>query len=209
MSAPTPRRPIGPRAAAVGALVAFLAIAGSGCGGDGTPSPSTSGGSSSPGNGTAASPNAGAQGNHAPYRGGEKSIEEFGDEAEGSGRSAVLGVFTGYLNAIAARDYASACSHLAATVRRSLEQLAAGSLKGKGCPAILPKLLAPTAPAIAREQAEGRITKVRVEGDRAFVVFHAPGAKLYQMPMQREGGVWKVGLVAASILVPSAATLGQ
>ncbi len=50
---------------------------------------------------------------------------------------------------------------------------------------------------------------MRVQGDRAFVVFHAPGAKLYQMTMVQEGGNWKTATVAASVLVPSAATLGQ
>jgi hypothetical protein len=73
----------------------------------------------------------------------------------------------------------------------------------------LSALLAPTAATISHEQAEGRITKVRVQGKRAFVVFHAPGAKLYMLTMVREGGGWKAATVAASILVPSAATLGQ
>ena len=137
-----------------------------------------------------------------PARGGEASIEDFGAEAAGAERAAILGSFEGYLNAIAGEEHAAACSHLAANVQRSLELLAPKRLKGKGCAAILPRLLAPTAAAIAREQAAGRITKVRVEGDRAFVVFHAPGAVLYQMTMAREGGGWKATTVAASVLVP-------
>lgn len=189
------------RLAALLLSVALSALLLSACGGGGG---STQGGSS--GQTETGSSNGGGQSH---YRGGEKSIEEFGNEAEGSSRAAVLGVFTGYLNAIAAKDDATACDYLAATVQRSLEQFVVKSLKAKGCSAILPKLLSPTAPAIAREQAAGRITKVRVQGDRAFVVFHAPGAKLYQMTMVREGGRWKVATVAASVLVPSAATLGQ
>jgi hypothetical protein len=43
---------------------------------------------------------------------------------------------------------------------------------------------------------------VRVDGDRAFIVFHAPGAKAYQMSLVREGGEWKVTTVVASVLVP-------
>ena len=86
---------------------------------------------------------------------GEASIEEFGSEAAGSGREAIL-----------------------------------------------PALLAPTAAQVARQQADGQVTKVRDEGDRAFVVFKAPGAKLYQQTMVREGGEWKVATVAASVLVP-------
>jgi hypothetical protein len=137
------------------------------------------------------------------HKGGEASIEEFGSEAGGSDREAILAVFTDYMNAVADKDYATACSHLSAIVQSSLEQLAGKALKAKGCTAILPKLLAPTAPQIAREQANGKITKVRVEGDRAFVVFKAPGAKLFQQTMVREDGAWKASTVAASVLVPS------
>ena len=141
--------------------------------------------------------------------GGEKSIEDFGSEAGGSERSALLDVFHGYLGAIAARDNPAACSHLAAAVRRSLEQFAAGKQGHESCVTILPRLLAPTAATIARQQAEGRVTKVRVEGDRSFIVFHAPGAKLYQLTLVREDGRWKAATVTPSILVPSLATLGR
>ncbi len=134
--------------------------------------------------------------------GGEKSIEQFGSEAEGSEHDAIVGSFKGYLEAIAGQDFTAACSYLASNVQRSLSQLPVKGLKSKGCPAILPKLLAPTAKAVARQQAEGRITKVRVERGRAFVVFHAPGAKLFQMTMVRENGNWKAATVAASTLVP-------
>lgn len=144
---------------------------------------------------------AGAEGNE-DEGGGEKSIEEFGSEAEGSEEEEILGSFTAYLEALADDDLAVACSYLASNVQQSLAQLAGGKLKRNGCPAILSKLLAPTANAVAREQVEGEITKVRVQGDRAFVVFHAPGAKLFQMTMVRENGDWKVAIVAASVLVP-------
>jgi hypothetical protein len=136
------------------------------------------------------------------HKGGEASIEEFGSEASGVEREAIEGAFSGYLKAVGAKDYPTACSHLSAAVQSSLEQLVVKQLKGKGCAAILPKLLSPTAPQTAREQAKGQIAKVRAQGDRGFVVFRAPGAKLYQQTMVREGGEWKVATVAASVLVP-------
>lgn len=197
-----------------------LALAAVGCGGGGgasttapapisTPTgPSTSpGGSSQPGSGGHPQAESGARGHS--EAGGEKSIEDYGSEASGSDREALLAAFHGYLGALAARDYPAACSHLAASVQRSLEQLVTKQLKARGCPAILPKLLAPTAFAIAREQANGRVTKLRVRGSRAFVVYHAPGAKLYMLTMTREAGGWRAALVAGSVLVPSAATLGR
>ena len=160
------------------------------CGGDGNSTTSTAG--------TAVTASPAGEG----QKGGEASIEEFGSEAGGSDREEILSVFTGYMGAIASKDYEVACSHLAASVQEGLEQLAGKSLKGEDCTALLPKLLAPTAPQIAREQAGGEIAKVRVEGDRAFVVFKAPGAKLYQLTMVREDGEWKAATVAASVLVP-------
>lgn len=137
-----------------------------------------------------------------PARGGEASIEGFGTEASGSQRAAILASFKRYLGALAERDYGTACSHLSATLQGSLKQFAPSNLRSRGCPAILPKLLAPTAAPIARQHANGEVTKVRVEGDQAFVVFRAPGAELYQLTMVRQGGRWKASTVAASVLVP-------
>lgn len=134
--------------------------------------------------------------------GGEKSIEDFGSEASGPDRGRILAAFSGYLKAIAQKDYGSACSGLSATVQRSLEQLAGKGSK-QDCAALLPRLLSPTAPGIARGQAAGKIAKVRVQGERAFVVFQAPGARLYELPTVREGAEWKAGLLSPSILVPS------
>jgi hypothetical protein len=135
------------------------------------------------------------------FEGGEKSVEEFGSEAAASGRQAIVSVEHAYLYAIAERDFARACALLSASVQRSLEQLVP-KLRGEGCAAILPKLLASSAPAIVREQAEGEIRRVRVKGGRAFVIFHAPGAKLYVFTMVKEGGRWRPTAATASILVP-------
>ncbi len=187
----------GPKLIATGLVLLLLATGLIACGGssDGTSSAVS----------TATTAPAGGE----DHKGGEASIEEFGSEAEGSDREQLLAVFDDYMNAVADKDYGTACSHISATVQGSLEQLAGEAHGGKGCTAILPKLLSPTAPAVAREQANGKITKVRVEGDQAFVVFHAPGAKLYQLTMVKEGGEWKTATVAAGILVPDLSGVTQ
>jgi hypothetical protein len=169
------------------ALLLLLAIGLTACGG---------GDEASSTNGTTAS-----QASSAEQKGGEASIEEFGSEAEGSDRDQILAAFTGYMSSIAEKDDEAACARLSEAVQGSLEQLAAEKISG-GCAAILSKFLAATAPQVFRAQVNGKITKVRVEGDRAFVVFEAPGAKLYQMTMVKEGGEWKAATVTASILVP-------
>jgi hypothetical protein len=134
---------------------------------------------------------------------GEKSIEEFGAEASGSQRKAILAAEQAYLKALSASDFERSCALLANQVHESLQQFAARAGEGDGCTAILPKLLSSAAPGTARSQAGGEVSKVRLEGDRAFVIFRAPGAKLYVFTMVREGGEWKASEVAASILVPA------
>lgn len=139
--------------------------------------------------------------------GGEESIEGFGDEATGSRRNALLGTFHAYLSALAARRYGPACAHLSGTVHHSLSQLSSQGRGGHSCAATLAHLLRPTAAAVARAQASGRIAKVRVRGNLAFVVFHAPGANLYQLSLVRGGDGWKASVATPSILVPSRASL--
>jgi hypothetical protein len=141
-------------------------------------------------------------------QGAEARIEGYGGEATGSSRAAVLAAFHRYLEAIGAGEYSSACANLAGFARHSLGQLAGEAGSGLHCAAILPEFLTASAGATARQQVAGAVRKVRVQGERAFIVFHAPGARLYQMTMTREGGRWKVATVSASVLAPSAAVLG-
>jgi hypothetical protein len=135
-------------------------------------------------------------------KGGEASVEEFGEEAQGAGREAILAAYEGYLGAIAAEDPAKACFYLAAQLRGTMKQLAGKAHAGMGCPQILPKLLSPEAPQIAKAQAQGKVTRVRAQGGRAFVLFHAPGAELYYLALAAEGGQWKVASAAAGVLAP-------
>lgn len=188
---------------ALAASTAALLLVIAGCGGGGHTS---TGGGPSPSASSEAAPPPPEEG--AAPQGGEASIEEFGEEAKGSEREAILAAFEGYLGALAQRDYGGACAHLDARLHESLARLL-GNGPDVDCAQALPKLLSPNAPAIARIEANGALSKVRLQGERGFVVFHAPGARLYQLPMVREEGEWKAGLVAASILVPSEATLGR
>jgi hypothetical protein len=148
----------------------------------------------------------GKQASHGHPPEGEKSIERFGSEAAGAQRQAILAAEQGYLRALSLAEFKRACALLAAPAHESLTQLAPGRLRAGGCAAILPRLLSTRAPATARAQAEGEVRKVRAGGERAFVVFHAPGAKLFVFTMVREGGQWKASTAGPSVLVPSLGT---
>jgi hypothetical protein len=182
-------------------LIVVLAFAVAGCGDDGdtttSTSPATTGGVID----ARASGGAEGSGKEDDHRGGEASIQDFGSEASGSDRDEVVAAFRGQLDALARGDFAAACTHLSEQAKEGLE--AYGNTSGKApCAKLLSVLAAPTASDFAREQVGGRITKVRVGDDKAFVLFRAPGAKLYMLAFVREDGEWKGTMAFASVLVP-------
>jgi len=130
---------------------------------------------------------------------GEQSIEGFGAEAKGAEKEEMLDAYRSYLGAIGEKDYAEACELLSAPVRDSLAKLSQGKAS---CEEALGAILAPSAPSLSKAQAKGEVTKVRVERETGFVVFKAPGAKLYQLTLVSEGGEWKAGSLGAAVLVP-------
>lgn len=134
---------------------------------------------------------------------GENSVQEFGGEAGGAERTMITAAMRSYFTALADRNYRLACASLAVAVQRSLERIAARQLRSAGCPAILPKLLSGRAADVAREAAGGRVSSVRVKEDRAFLLYHAPGARLYVLTMIREGSTWKAAMIGGSVVIPS------
>ncbi len=130
---------------------------------------------------------------------GEQSITGFGEESEAEERAAILAAERGYFTALGAEEFAEACDRLAESSRSSL-----GGLTGSGgnCAAALPRLLTPEAFALARQAAKGEVTAVRVDGEQAFVVYRAPGATLFVLPMVEEAGEWKPTSLTGSVLVP-------
>jgi hypothetical protein len=143
------------------------------------------------------------------FEGGEEQVENSGSEAAGSGRDAVLSAERAYLSALIDGDYARACELASQRIGESLQAMVPPGSKPSSCSAILSNLIAGSATRAAEQQVNGRVTKVRIEGEHGFVIFHAPGARLYAYPMVREGNAWKVGALNAAVLAPSAATLGE
>jgi hypothetical protein len=188
-------------------ITLVLAFAGCGGGGGNSSSSSTASTSTSSGTGSQFSTGSGSK-QQKPAPTGDQSITGFGQEAGGQDRSSLLGAFHGFLGAMGAGDYATACSYLSEATTKSLEQVVVPQLRAKGCPAILPKLLSSSAAGTSRQQANGQVKKIRIKGDRAFVTYHAPGAILYVLPMVKERGGWKATSIAGSILIPSPSAIG-
>jgi hypothetical protein len=216
-----------PVSSALAALLVAASLAGCGSGSDTSSIPTSASGaetapqpeggrpagngSSDGGGGTAAERDSDSKPgskSESHFEGGEEDVEEFGTEAEGAAKDAAFAAEQRYLSAVAGRDYAEACTLLSKSLTGSLEAMVKPGRK-LACGQILGRLLSPTASRVSAQQAEGEVFKVRVEGDRAIVVFRAPGARLWALPLSREGGAWKVTTLGASILAPSAATLGE
>jgi hypothetical protein len=130
--------------------------------------------------------------------GGDNSIQNYGEEAEPSEREAAEAALVSYMDARAKRDWGAACPFLAEAAVAPLEDLAKKSaqLKASGCAQILAKITG-AAPAQAFVNTlQGPVASLRVQGERAFVLYHGPKGVDYFVPMVREDGEWKVGTIS-------------
>jgi hypothetical protein len=128
---------------------------------------------------------------------GDNSIPTYGTEAPGSQLAAAEAALSGYLSARAEGNWAAACSLISASVAKQLEALAgeAGGTK-PNCAAVYAKL-SERAPAAERaDPLTQGLTALRVESPHAFALFVGPGSQQYMMPMEEEGGGWKVTQIA-------------
>jgi hypothetical protein len=128
---------------------------------------------------------------------GDNSIPTYGSEASGSESAAAGAALSGYLAARAAGDWASACALISATVAKQVALLAgeAGGSKPSCVDAYAKLSERPPAAERADPLTHG-LTALRVESPHAFALFYGPGSQQYMMPMEAEGGAWKVTQIA-------------
>lgn len=129
-------------------------------------------------------------------KGGDNSVQEFGDEADGSERDEAAAVLHSYLDARAAGDWGAACSYMARSIVESFEKLVASAdqIKDKSCANVMERLTNPAAkPAMKAEAEQADVGSLRIEGDRAFAIYSGPDGVVLTMPMTKEDGSWKVG----------------
>jgi hypothetical protein len=132
--------------------------------------------------------------------GGDNSVQEFGSEAGEAEFDEAAAALHAFLDAWAAGEWGAACDNLADEVVESLGQLASSSkspeLEGASCPQLL-RALAGTRTAEARaEVAIADVGAMRVEGDRAFLLYRGAGKTPFAIPVTKEDDGWKVGALA-------------
>lgn len=172
-------------------------------GGDASGQPDGSTPSSSPSEEARAAAQRDSGGGSGQFRvpGGDNSIQEFGAEASDAEREEAAIVLHAFLAAHADRDWATVCSYLSQRMLDQLEQLVSGSpeLKGAGCPAAVDALLVGSTPAERAELTQADVGSLRVEGDRAFLLYRGSLGRDYAILLEREDGAWK-----AAALLPTA-----
>jgi hypothetical protein len=141
-------------------------------------------------------------GGSAQYRtkGGDNSVQEFGEEGDEAELEQAATALHDYLVARAEEDWPAACSHLARTVTDQLGELAARSdqLKGKDCAAILGALTPPLPASVRHESTIVDAGSLRLEDERAFLIYRGAEETDYAVVMEQEDGAWKVGALAAT-----------
>lgn len=135
-------------------------------------------------------------------RGGDNSVQEFGEEADASEREAAAAALHNFLDARAEDDWAAACEYLSDATAESFARLAArAEFEDKSCGGVLENLTNPAAKQSLREEAEqADVGSLRMEGERAFVIYTGIRGTILAMPMANEGGAWKVASLAATPL---------
>lgn len=136
-------------------------------------------------------------------KGGDNSVQEFGDEADDPEFEAAAAALHNFLDARAEGNWAAACEYMSKTMIESFEKLAtaAKQIDDSSCGAIVEGLTNPAAKASMKAEAEqADIGSLRLEGDRSFLIYTAVGDTILAMPMANEGGAWKVASLAGTPL---------
>ena len=127
----------------------------------------------------------------------------FGEEAPAEEREAASKVLEENLKARAAADFATQCATLDGA---GIEQVVGISKRGKAarakCPNALKELAEPLSGSkqIRADTLGGPIAALRVEGAKAYALYHGSDNKDYSIPMGKEGGEWRVGALLTTEL---------
>jgi len=136
-------------------------------------------------------------------KGGDNSVQEFGEEADASELNAAAVALHNFLDARAEGNWAAACNYMSKGIVESFEKLAsrAKQIEDTSCAGILEKLTNPAAKQSMKAEAEkANVGSLRVEGEQSFVIYTGIDGTVLAMPMANEGGDWKVSSLAGTPL---------
>lgn len=173
----------------------------------GSPSQSPEGGASAGDDGSQAPPqlpvrhhDSGGGAAQFRHKGGDNSVQEFGEEGGSSERARAAAALHGYLDARVAHSWDVACSYLSAGLIASLERFGASVEQGGSlsCPALLAVLSKGSSDMALRAAADVDVGSLRTDGTRGFLLYHGAGHASYAIPMIMEDGFWKSAALEGS-----------
>lgn len=136
-------------------------------------------------------------------KGGDNSVQEFGEEADTEEFDAAAVALHNFLDARAEGNWAAACEYMSKGVVESFKKLAsqAKQINDTSCGGFLEKLTNPAAKqAMKEEAAKANVGSLRIEDEQAFVIYTGIDGTVLAMPMADEDGDWKVASLAGTPL---------
>jgi len=129
-------------------------------------------------------------------KGGDNSVQEFGGESDESELDEAAVALHGYFDGRAAGNWAAACEYLGKTAVDQLEKLAefnGQKAANQGCAAYMKAVWTRAVDSRLKAEAkEADVGSLRVEDDRAFLIYHGFEGKVELLNMEKENGRWKV-----------------
>jgi hypothetical protein len=135
-------------------------------------------------------------------KGGDNSIQEFGEESGESELEEAAETVHSFFVARATGDWEGACGALSKAMTEQLEQLAESStsLGGKGCASFLQAFTSKLSASEWQETTTVDAGSLRQEGEQAFLIYYGVGKAVYAMPLSVEDGQFKVGALSGDAL---------
>lgn len=133
-------------------------------------------------------------------KGGDNSVQEFGDESDESELQEAAEVVHGFYVARAESQWDTACSYLSKSNIEGLEKLASQSSQAADCATILEAFTRPLPADLEREITTVDAGSLRREGDQGFLIYYGAGHETYAMPLIEEGGSWKLTALSGTTL---------
>jgi hypothetical protein len=133
---------------------------------------------------------------------GDDSIATYGTESGSEERAEVAAVVQAFYDARAARDWALACSMLAAKPRAELEQMLKGAGSGAAtCAEVMGGLSQQVPTSAFAEEAEiEEVLSLRTDDEYAFLIYTRPDGKIYATAVTQESG-WKIVSIGPAEIV--------
>lgn len=135
-------------------------------------------------------------------KGGDNSIQDFGEEGDESELQEVAEIVHGFFVARAEEKWDEACSYLAKSNVEQLEELGSQSpqFKGKGCAPILKAFTRPLPAEVQREITAVDAGSFRHDGEQGFLIYYGAEKTVYAMPLRNEDGTWQVAALSGSAI---------